>query len=151
MRTKEFIKRVEELGFKCDKNEEVYFIIDYEGTNYGAVCHTTPNQISNTEREWDLLDKYTQEKLFAFIVEYAKTPIEEREEPKKYYLKHKWIGTPVVYNHYLNKNLDKNLYTLDDNVETSNMKTSFTLLEIDDIKDKYDTNLSDFKMIEVEE
>ena len=87
MRTKEFIKRVEELGFEYEKAEEVYFIYDHEGTEYAAVCHTAPNQISNTERAWDWLDKDVQEKLFNLLIEYAKTPIEMRGEEKYYLVK----------------------------------------------------------------
>lgn len=80
MRTKEFIKRVKELGFEYEKAEEVYFLYDHEGTEYASVCHTTPNQISNMERAWDWLDKDVQEKLFDLLIEYAKTPIKDREE-----------------------------------------------------------------------
>lgn len=68
MKTKEFIKRVEELGFEYEKAEEVYFIYDNEGTEYASVCHTTPNQISNMERAWDWLDKNVQEKLLTYLL-----------------------------------------------------------------------------------
>lgn len=114
MKTKEFIKRVEELGFEYEKAEEVYFIYDNEGTEYASVCHTTPNQISNMERAWDWLDKNVQEKLFDLLIEYAKTPIEDREEEKYYLVK-------------------------------------FTLKEIEEIKKKFNTDLKDFELVEVEE
>lgn len=114
MRTKEFIKKVKDLGFEYEKAEEVYFIYDNEGTEYAAVCHTTPNQISNTERAWDWIDKDVQEKLFDLLIEYAKTPIEMRGEEKYYLVK-------------------------------------FSEKEIEEIKEKYDTKLEDFEIVEVEE
>lgn len=83
MKTKEFIRRVEELGLKCEKAEQVCFVYDLEGSYYGSVCHSIPNQISNTTRAWDTLDKDAQEKLFDLFIEYAKTPIEDRKESTK--------------------------------------------------------------------
>lgn len=148
MRTKEFIKRVEELGFGYEKAEEVYFIYDNEGTEYAAVCHTTPNQISNTERAWDWLDKDVQEKLFDLLIEYARTPIEEREEEKKFYLRYKWINAD--YN-YLNYDHRLNVYGLDRILNYNWTKNRFTLEEIEEIKKKFDTDLSDFEIVEVEE
>nr|DAM67787.1 MAG TPA: hypothetical protein [Caudoviricetes sp.] len=147
MRTKEFIKRVEELGFGYEKAEEVYFIYDNEGTEYAAVCHTTPNQISNTERAWDWLDKDVQEKLFDLLIEYARTPIEEREEEKKFYLRYKWINAD--YN-YLNYDCRLDVYGLDRILSFNWIKGKFTLEEIEDIKEKYDTKLEDFEIVEVE-
>ena len=112
MKTKEFIKRIEELGFEYEKAEEVYFIYDIEGTEYASVCHTTSNQISNTRRAWDWLNKDVQEKLFDLLIEYAKTPIEDREEEKYYLVK-------------------------------------FSEKEIEEIKEKFDTDLNDFELVEV--
>ena len=114
MKTKEFIKRVEELGFEYEKAGEVYFLYDHEGTEYAAVCHTAPNQISNMERAWDWLDKDVQEKLFDLLIEYAKTPIKDRDEEKYYLVK-------------------------------------FSEKEIEEIKKKFDTDLKDFELVEVEE
>lgn len=114
MKTKEFIKKVKELGFEYEKAGEVYFIYDNEGTEYASVCHTTPNQISNMERVWDWIDKDTQEKLFNLLIEYAKTPIKMREEETYYLVK-------------------------------------FSEKEIEAIKKKFNTDFSDFELVEVEE
>lgn len=150
MKTKEFIKRVEELGFEYEKAEEVYFIYDYEGTEYAAVCHTTPNQISNTERAWDWLDKDVQEELFDLIVEYARTPIEDREEEKKFYLEHKnqrsVDGSALYFTIYISHNF----LLVKSQVISENLKQKFTLKEIKEIKEKYDIDLADFELVEVE-
>lgn len=149
MKTKEFIKKVKDLGFEYEKAEEVYFIYDNEGTEYAAVCHTTPNQISNMKRAWDWLDKDVQEKLFDLLIEYAKTPVDEREEPKKYYLRHRWMKEED-YN-YLSLYLEDNTYFLDDIEGFNWTENKFTLKEIEEIKEKYDTKLEDFEIVEVEE
>lgn len=150
MKTKEFIKRVEELGFEYEKAEEVYFIYDYEGTEYAAVCHTTPNQISNTERAWDWLDKDVQEELFDLIVEYARTPIEDREEEKRFCLEHKnqrsVDGSALYFTIYISHNF----LLVKSQVISENLKQKFTLKEIKEIKEKYDIDLADFELVEVE-
>ena len=83
--------------------------------------------------------------------------MEYREEPKKYYLKHRYLISDNYldkqrYN-YLNKNTSTEALSLDDNNENPkwSFRCKFSLKEIEEIKEKYNTDLSDFKMIEVEE
>lgn len=151
MKTKEFIKRIEELGFEYEKAAEVYFIYDKEDTEYAAVCHTTPNQISNTERAWDWLDKDVQEKLFDLIVEYARTPIEDREEEKKFYLKHRYFEIAGGGRGFFTIDNDSGLPFLSYKTSSDNYNQIFTLKEIEEIKEKFDTDLKDFELVEVEE
>lgn len=148
MKTKEFIKRVKDLGLACEKAKEVYIIYDYDGHEYASVCHTIPNRISNMEIAWDLLDKDTQNELFDIIVEYAKTPIEEREDEQKYYLKHRFLNSNV--NQFLNRDLTSHIFGLSTKKDYSALQTKFTQKEIDKIKEKYTTTLDDFEIIEVE-
>lgn len=151
MKTKKFITRLKELGFEYEKAEEVYFIYDYEGTEYAAVCHTTPNQISNMEREWDLLDKDTQDKLFDLLVEYAKTPIEEREEEKKFYLRHRYFKYPDGGSKYFTYNRFSDTPNLGCIYFEEIDNAKFTLKESEEIKKKFDTDLKDFEFVEVED
>lgn len=149
MKTKEFIRRVDELGFLYEKAEEVYYIYNKEGTKYASVCHNVPNQISNMERVWDFLDKEEQKKLFDLLIEYAKTPIEDREEEKRFYLKHRWLENREECN-YLNFEISGLYYSLNTKCEASWAKTKFTINEIKEIKEKFDTDLADFELVEVE-
>lgn len=151
MKTKEFIRRVEELGFECEKSKEVYFIYDSDGIAYASVYHTTPYQISTFERPWDLLTKDEQEKLFDLLIEYARTPIEDREEEKKFYLRHRWIVNSAAGEGYLNWFLHDDIMRLSSTLQDSSAKTQFTLKEIEKIKEKFDTDLADFELVEVEE
>lgn len=152
MRTKEFIKRVEELGFRTkseylkDKKVCIYDINDYYIASvitnrlYGAyICGWNSGLI---EFE-DVVD------LVSVITEYIITPIEEREEPKRYYLRHKWIKTND-YN-YLTLDLDDNTYELNDIEGFDWTKNKFTREEIEEIKEKYNTDLSDFEIVGLEE
>lgn len=84
-------------------------------------------------------------------VELAETPPEDREEEKKFYLKHRWFKPDPIYRNYLNHWIGNNEYWLDDKNETEYVQTQFTLEEIEEIKEKFNTDLSDFEEFEVEE
>ncbi|OFJ69698.1 hypothetical protein HMPREF2852_06605 [Anaerococcus sp. HMSC065G05] len=88
MKTKEFIKRVEELGYNVRK---VYSQIEImsQGLTVAKVSTKRMYVIKSfcfVDVEWK-----NQDKLFDLIIEYAKTPIDEREEEKsKIYMIYDW-------------------------------------------------------------
>ena len=147
MKTKEFIKRVEELGYGVISYGHNHKITN-NGEQIACVDELVPMQISNYYWAYDKLCNADKEKFYNLLVEYAKTPIEEREEPKKYYLRYKWINAD--YN-YLNYDCRLDVYGLDRILSFNWIKGKFTLEEIEDIKEKYDTKLEDFEIVEVEE
>lgn len=82
-------------------------------------------------------------------VELAETPPEEREKEKKYYLKHRFLENGNC--RYLNYDKEFQELYLNDRAQFGEIQTQFTQEEIDEIKEKYDTTLGDFEIIEVEE
>ena len=88
MKTKEFIKKVQALGYEVEVDLESMFIIKIEGT---SVC-----DVSKTEFGILDTDSYSgfkhigykkQRELFPILADYASTDPEEREEEKRYYLR----------------------------------------------------------------
>lgn len=149
MKTKEFIKRVEELGYdvKLRNNyiqiirDEFVAVVVYIDVMYSIAFH----QIIKTS--WNNGDK-----LFDLIVEYAKTPVDKREEEKKFYLRHRWLTSGSFYMYV--KNYTKLYGEVYELVswrcgEINGMQ--FTLKEIEKIKKEFNTDLKDFEIIEVEE
>lgn len=84
-------------------------------------------------------------------VKFAETPPEDREEEKKFYLRHRWMEPRPIDKNYLNHWIGTNEYWLDYDNETKDVQTQFTLKEIDEIKEKFNTGLGDFKKNEVKE
>ena len=82
-------------------------------------------------------------------IELAETPIDEREEEKKYYLKHKFINK---YNglYYINLRMNERVI-LSNHLEGQKYKTKFTKAEIEEFKERFDTDLRDFELIEMED
>ena len=148
MLTKKFIKEAEELGFRflqCTKDIEIY----YENNQVAYVCWFRRFYVGITY-EFCNLPKELQEKLFNLLVDYARTPLDERETQQKFYLKFAPLVDEGCFN-YLNYNSSLNCIRLNDCYQTPMCKTQFTQKEIDDIKEKFKVTLSDFKQIPVEE
>lgn len=158
MKTKEFIEKVEELGFEVMKgkcNSERW--IELFNSNCCAVSRVSTEyicEIVTTFNEFTNLQKDLKKQLFDLLVEYSSTPIEEREEEKKYYLKHKFLRNDhdkyYLNDNYLNNYTPKNNWVLKNKATTDNYKTQFTKQEIEEFKEKFNTSLDDFEIIEVE-
>ena len=126
MKTSEFIKQVEELGYETDKNNW-YIYIQYKRSTVAIVSLIRVNTMDTLYG-----DASNDLDLFNLIVEYAKTPLEDREEPKRYYLRPKGmklIRTNFVFNYYVSDG-EWSLFGKD---ETRFAKSRFTLKELEDL------------------
>ena len=149
MKTKEFIRRVEELGYFINKYVDYYEIKDVDKNLIAVTNKIMFLQLNTDYYQWDELCEIDKKELFDLLIEYAKTPIEDREEEKKFYLRHKWLNLDT-YN-YLHLDVDDGSCMLNDNEELSYTKIKLTEKEIEDIKKKLGTDLADFELVEVEE
>lgn len=147
MKTKEFIKRVEELGYKVHiTNYAIY------SENNGNLLWMIYKKKQYKLEIFDLTTEKNAKELFDLCVEYAKTPIEEREE--KFYLQKMESFYDDGYDEsraFLNLDTSIDVFRVTTMSETSIFKTQFTQKEIDKIKEEQHTDLSEFKQIPVEE
>lgn len=154
MLTKDFIREVRELGFEAYeyRNYDDEWIVEIEREEYHPnrfIAEVKINKMLNFStrgKRYDSIEKDVKEKLFNLMVEYAKTPIEERKGPKRFYLE--FIGSDSW--NFLNYNHEKNLLSISGSF-SSTLQTSFTQKEIDEIKEKFGVTLSDFKQIPLDE
>lgn len=162
MKTKEFIKRVEKLGFTIEyyknpfsniKSNCDYDLITISANNQVLVkiwtnCQYAISTISDGHSNY--LYGYDVQELYKLCFEYTSTPVEDREEEKKYYLKHRFL-VEVGDCNYLNSDHSLREFYLNDKSQSEKIQTQFTLKEIEEIKKKFDTDLKDFELVEVEE
>lgn len=147
MRTKEFIKRVKELGFRVrEEKANINIIADNfiiaEVSKNRLYCINTYNSV---KVEWT-----NEKELFDLIVEYAKTPIEDREEEKKFLIQHKYLVSKNFYPVCMVWHKLKDVYRpINCRVDNHIYQAQFTLKEVEDIKVKLDTDLADFELVEV--
>lgn len=151
MKTKEFIKRVEELGYSVTEGYVDWVISRINKGQDLLVAIVNKNNLSRISTDfvgcWDIPDK-DKSKLLDIIVEFTKTPIGDREE-KEYYLKHRWIKGHAIM--YLYRNELNGYCYLGENKCRPHKQRRFTLKDIEEIKEKINTDLADFELVEVEE
>lgn len=75
----------------------------------------------------------------------------KREKEQKYYLRKIQLKFYEDVEPYLNFSVDEKTFWLSNAQHSIEFKTQFTQKEIDEIKEKYGTDLSEFKQIPVEE
>ena len=153
MKTNEFIKKVNELGFNVIEKQFIYanetwlIVREAEHATIMGVEKNTRYMIAIDHGRFEYLDDDTKEELFNIAVEYAKTPIEEKKEEKKYYLRLPIFGYDDEQN-YLNLERDTGKYLFGSKKNIDGYQTQFSQKEIDEMKKKY--NLDSFEVAEVQ-
>lgn len=148
MKTSEFIKFFEDEGYEtmfdayCDKG--VLFLNE----NHEVLLHVLKGDRIDTDYcAFNDLDSSKKQEYYEVVFEYLMTPIEERKEEKKYYLKQ--IG---VINRCLFYLPESNRYTTE--MKNSNFyvksQSTFTQSEIDELPEYY-KHPAVWEQIEVED
>ncbi|MDU2829786.1 MAG: hypothetical protein E7C03_04855 [Anaerococcus sp.] len=148
MKTKEFIKKVEELGYKARK---IFTQIDIISNDFIIARVYTNRMYAMNAFTFINIEWRNQDKLFDLIVEYVKTPIEDRKEETRFYLEHRYFRFDNGSRKYLGMDLVKDKPDLYSKITYRWVKNQFTKKEIDEIKEKFNTDLADFEMIEVKD
>ena len=134
MKTNEFIKEMHSLGYETTNLERSiivnddngFFLVDVSKEEFGVFSTDFPG--------FSVLDNYDRLQLLDSLVMYAKTPVEERKEEKKYYLRQ--IG---IENNHSFLNYDSSIceYSTYDKREFGTYQTQFTQSEIDELPECY--------------
>lgn len=146
MTTNEFIKAVKELGYEAGMDDEWVSIVYKNKT----LAHVFTKELYRMSSYFSNIDCGENAGiLFALIFQYACTPIKDREEEKRYYLRHKWISDKTLT--YLHFDKEYNGYMLNLAIGHNSWKKEFTEEEIKGLKETFNTDLNDFELIEVED
>lgn len=148
MKTKEFIKRVIELGFEIIRAGS-HIDIMFNDFVIAGVYTDRMHVMTFYSHEKLLLTNI--DKLFNLLVEYAKTPVDEREEETMFYLEHRYFKCTNGDSRYFQIYESDGTPWLNAMYTVMGYKKQFTLKEIGEIKEKFNTDLADFVMIEVKE
>lgn len=163
IKTKEFIEKVEKLGFTIEyyknpfsniKSNCDYDLITISANNQVLVkiwtnCQYAISTISDGHSSY--LYGYDVDELYKLCFEYTSTPVEEREEEKKYYLIHRYFRIAGGGSGFFTIENASGLSFLKYKTNLDHYSQKFTEKEIEELKEKLNTNLADFEMVEVEE
>ena len=154
IKTKEFIKRVEQLGYLVNEGHvdwQISRICKGQDLLVALVNKNNLCRISTDFGGWWDIPNEEKSKLLDIIVEFAKTPVEDRKEEKKFYLEHKYFKCTNGDSRYFQIYESNGTPWLNAMYTVMGYKKQFTLKEIEEIKKKFDTDLSDFELVEEEE
>lgn len=133
MKTNRFIKEIKPMGFDVKDLENVIVIIDSNEDFIAKVSKKEVGVLATDFPHFYKLEHDRKLRLLDFLIEYAKTPIKDREEEEKYYLRQKGIGSWS----FLNYNIKSTEYSLSGNKDDYTYKTQFTQSEIDEMPECY--------------
>ena len=120
MKTNQFIKEIKSMGF--DVKELHYNLAIYDGNEF-TLAHVSKKEVGVLVTDFPnfyRLEHDTKLQLLDLLIEYAKTPIEDREEDEKYYYRLKGFGEEG----YLNREV-ADIY-LSDSSQIIDCQTQFT-------------------------
>lgn len=111
-------------------------------------------EISKTEEHRivfliDVIDCPYEYEMLKKVIELAETPLSEREGEIKFYLKHKFLNNYTTQKYF--NFTESGGAILSNRLEDRIFQTKFTIKEIEELKEKFDTDFSDFELIEVED
>ena len=146
MKTKDFIEEVRDLGLFVEENKNqnmIWIKNTYEGNHVGEVkTNKIGCRIFDESKRFPGTSK--------LIYEYGMTPLEEREEEKKYHIK--MLNDVVSFNlvgKYLNQSMKSKRYMFSSKDSKRFYNTEFTQKEIDNFPDDVKEVLPLCKQIEV--
>lgn len=149
MKTSELIKRVMEIEGVDDYGQSEEMLCFYASKQNVIVAYVNlikKFKIATDFGNFSKLPSFSQELLLDLLYQYAMTPLEEREEPKKYKLKHKLIRE----NGYLNYVESKKELIFSTDTEIRDIRADFTIQEWESLtKQTWEDLLLQFKAIEV--
>lgn len=151
MKTKEFIKRIEELGYLIKDCYVYWQIRNKENSVVAIVDKNVLFKFSTDFNAWDYILDDDKNKLLSLIVEFTKTPAKYREEEKRYYLKHRYFRIAGGGSGFFTIENASGLSFLKYKTNLDHYSQKFTEKEIEELKEKLNTNLDGFEMVEVEE
>ena len=143
MKDSEFKREVEKMGCEVDDRGCDLFV----KRNTHTILTVNKNKEFEFDNEWNKWAVIGEIKspLFDIAYQLAKTPLVEREEEKRYYLR---LATKIdVYEdrRYLNMDIPNEKYTLSENKDDAYYKAIFTESEIAEM------DIAGFEKVEVEE
>ena len=146
MKYSEFKAEVEKLGWCISGNKYEVYVLNHGGGKLMVIDKTDTHVLDSDHISYVSLTHEDKSALLDLSVKLAKTPLAEREEEKRYWLR---FTTPtllkdLIPNGYLNIHRESNELSLSsDKKDTEYFKTIFTESEIAEM------DITGFKKIEV--
>ena len=151
MTTSELIKRLNSLDFvgSVEYDKDTVYIYSEKG-RISCIKRKTVGHVDMSYSSFLILEDCERRQLFILCAEYALTPLDQREEAKKYKLLFK-VGRKACLKTTRDDILEPYRFWIDSLPNMLGAQNKFTQAEIDKIKEKYGEDcLDSFEQVEVE-
>lgn len=148
MRKEDLIKIIKYMGLMAKEEDSKLMVRTKDGALVACVSEYSTYDMRLFEKNITGYSNIGIDILANALFEYAKTPIKERDDVERYYLKHKFLANSSGHS-YLKMFIENGFIVLGNHYQTENEKTKFTQKEIDIMKMEYDTDFNDFEIIKV--
>lgn len=152
MKTKEFIEKVEDLGFSVEENYKQLVVKNENGRTVMTTEMSSWGNINTNYPDFKYMEDFegfdTRWRLLEAAFEYVFTLVEEREEPKKYHLILKNDGNILSDAQHLNKY--NGTFLFNSEVEGKYHQTKFTQEEIDNFPEDIKALMCVLEQVEVD-
>ena len=143
MKYSEFKQRVIDIGFTVEDEAREVWVVDDEGDIVATVSTDITNSMDTDHIAFKEQGEDVRAEVLRLTYQLAKTPLAEREEEKKYYLR-LVADLPFEFT-YLNKDVETGEYSISDDRDCNGIKTIFTESEVAEM------DIAGFEKVEVEE
>lgn len=134
MKTKKFIEKVKEMGFLVVRNELGLLSVSSYQVGRAKVSEVKFGVLDTNLNGFEMLNESRKSEFLRLLTEYALTPINEREEPKLYYVKAPGFPEERAY---LNKVLNISSVAFGSKNDSESFRTRLTEEEIKSIDPIY--------------
>lgn len=149
MKTKKYKKIVEENGYRYYETNYSIIANKYKEEHYDVEIKVGKLHSGRLEVNIKGFCRDESDMILA-AMELAETPPEDREEEKKFLIRHKYLVSKNFYPVCMVWHKLKDVYRpINCRVDNHIYQAQFTLKEVEDIKIKLDTDLADFELVEV--
>lgn len=148
MKYSEFERKINSMGFEVieSSHSPSILVANSDGMLVALVSKINEFVVSSFFDEFGLLERYQKKDLVDLCYQLASTPLEDREDEKKYYLR--LDSTIIADLSYLNLSEEDGNFELSNKNDFRDYKVTFTETEITELEEKHD--LSMFVKEEVE-
>ena len=135
MKTKEFISKMDDVAGHATASSEGIHIYNFDGKKVGWVSIDDFGVVDTSYIELDNMKN--KEEVVKLLFGYALTPLGEREDELKFYVRMIPKDSIGNWDVYLNLNKEDSCIFVDDSCDDSNAQTIFTKSEYDKLQKKY--------------
>lgn len=148
MRIDELKRIAEENDYELSKPLRDFKLVSKDNDHCISINSMVKNRLYISNTNW------CDDRVFNMIkaaTEFAETDPEDREEEKKFYLEHRYFKCTNGDSRYFQILESDGTPWLNAMYTVMGYKKQFTLKEIEEIKEEFDTDLKDFELVEVKE